>query len=146
MDPGRPAMKSGLRVRGVSCAEIERSCVRGSTEKAPSLLADMRTVCDKGALGLARLRSAVERGSLPHEGSGLGPPRDDAAPLGEAAPLAVAFFGVRWAPEVAQLVGGDTRRDAGADVAHLRVKRQKNDQYGVGPMAHRWTLGPWRAR
>ena len=55
------------------------------------LLADMCVACDRGAAGLARLRSAVEDGGLPRAGSGLGPLLDDAVSLRSAASVAIAL-------------------------------------------------------
>ena len=54
--------------------------------------------------------------------------------------MAVALFGVRRASEVTQLVGGDVHHDEEKGVAQLRVKRQKNDQFGAGQMAHLVTM------
>ena len=68
---------------------------KGSAERAPFLLVDMRGVCDGGALALSRLHSAVEGGSLPRTESGMGPHLYDATSLRGAASMAVAFFGVR---------------------------------------------------
>ena len=50
--------------------------------------------------------------------------------------MAVTFFSVRRASGVTQLVGGDVGFDNGKGVAQPRAKRQKNDQFWAGQMAH----------
>ena len=96
------------------------------------LLADMRVVCDGGAAGLGRWRRAVEGGGLPRAGSGLGPLLDDAVSLRSAASMAIAFFGVRHAPEAARQLGNGVRVNLAEGVADLEVKRQENGQFGAG--------------
>ena len=59
--------------------------------------------------------------------------------------MVVAFFGVRRASGVAQLVGADVRINEEQGVVHLEARRQKNDQYGAGQMARLVSMGTWVA-
>ena len=70
---------------------------------------------------------------------------DGATLLRAAAPVAVAFFGVRRASEGTQPVGGDVHLADEKGVAQARVKRQKHDQFWVGQMAHLVTMNSWVA-
>ena len=54
--------------------------------------------------------------------------------------MAVAFFGVRRASEVARLVGGDVHFDHGKWAVQLAVKRQRHDQFGAVQMASLITM------
>ena len=84
-------------------------------------MADMRVVCGGGAAGLGRWRRAVEDGSLPRAGSGLGPLLEDAVSLRFAASMAIAFFGVRRAPKAARQLGNDVRVNLAEGVVDLEV-------------------------
>ena len=115
---------------GFFCAGIKRSCVHFYLETALPLLADVRVVCDAGAAGLARLRSSVEAGSLPIAGSGLGCLLGAAVWLRSAAPMAIAFFGLRRFSDVDQLLGGDVRVDAQGGVVDLEVDARETSNWG----------------
>ena len=79
----------------------------------------------------------------PH-GSALGSLLEDAMVLRSAVSLSVAFFGARRASEVAALRVSDVRvREAFEDVK-ISVRCQKNDQFGVGQMAHMVALPSWK--
>ena len=115
--------------------------------ESPLQLAELRAACERGAAGLVRLRRAVKDGGLPSTGSGLGRLLDDAVSLRSAASMTVAFIGVRRASEVAQLLRGDMSVDLTAGVVDLEVKRQTNDQFGVGQMGQMDSWGaPCHAR
>ena len=117
---------------------IGRSFAHASLEKAPFLLADMRTVCDKGAWAPAHLRFAIVGGTLPRDVSVLEPLMDDAPSPRETASMAVAL-----ASEVTRLAHGDAHLDGEEGVFQIKVERRKNDQFGVGQMAHLVTTDTW---
>ena len=110
---------------GVFWAGIRRSRVPSSAAKTPLLLADMCVVRENDASGLVRLRRAVKDGSLPGMGSGLGCLPYDAVWLRSAASTAIASFGVRRVPEVAQPLGRNLRFDVKGGVVGLEVKRRE---------------------
>ena len=94
---------------------------------------------------MARLQSAVEDGSLPRDRSGLGPLLDGATSLRGAASTA-ASFSARRLSGMTHLVGGDVHLNDGEGVTPLKLKRQKNDQSGVGRMAHLVAMDAWARR
>ena len=85
-------------------------------------------VCDKGARAPARLRSAVERGSSPRDGFGLGPLLDDATSLLGAASASAAVFGLHRVSAAAQLLGGDVHLNDEDGVVKLKAKCQEDNQ------------------
>ena len=56
----------------------------------------------------------------------------------------LAIFGVRRASEIAGLRVSDVRVDEANGVVALKVRRQKNDQFGVRQMAHVVALPSWQ--
>ena len=81
----------------------------------------MRLLRGNGAASLSRLRHSVGDGLLPMRGVGLGAYLEDAMTLCTATSMAIAFFGIRRAPEVAKTPKDDVRVGAEAGVAGLKV-------------------------
>ena len=94
---------------GVFPNGLKRSCVRTSHKKSPLLLKEMGTVCDRCAASVPRLRQAVAADSLPARAVGMGGHLGDAIAVRSAAAMAVAFVGIRRAPEAAEPSMGDVR-------------------------------------
>ena len=109
---------------------IKRSRVHVSSGKPPFLSADVRAVCDEGARALARLRSAVEDGSLPRDGSGLEPRLDDATSLRGASSIAVAFFRVRRASGVGSSSGARFTLATKRALANSRLSARRTTNTG----------------
>ena len=70
------------------------------------------------------LRGASVWDMLPH-----------AMALRGAASVALAFFGVRRASEIAALRVGDVRLEADSGLLVMEIRRQENDQFGVGQLS-----------
>ena len=129
---------------GAFCSGIKRSCVHVSMEKAPLLLPDARAVCARGESSLARRREATRSADLPPTGSGLGSLLEDSRVQRPAVSRSAAFLGARRASEVAALrVSYACVSKALGDV-EIGVRCQKNDQSGVGQMAHMVALPLWK--
>ena len=129
---------------GVSWSGIKRSCVQASLGKCPPLLSDVRAVCTRNESSLARLRQAARAADLPSVGVGLGPLVEEAMVLRSAESLSVAFFGARRASEVAALrVSGFSVSEFANDVG-ISVRRQRDDQFGIGQLAHLVAPPSWK--
>ena len=68
---------------------------------------------------------------------------EHAMTLRRAAPISLAFFGVRRAPEIAVLRVADARVDRAGGSADVKARCQKNDQFGVGQVARVVALTSW---
>ena len=121
---------------GVFWSEIKRSCAHVSMQQVPLLFPDVRTVCSRGESSLERLREAVRSSNLPPAGSGRISLLEDAMVLRPAVSLSVGFFGARGATEVAALWVSVVCVDAAREDVRISLCCQKNDQLGVGQMAH----------
>ena len=66
----------------------------------------------------------------------MGVHREGAVAVRTAAPMAVTFFGIRRASEVAKFSISDVGVGAEAGVADLKVNRHNNDQSGLGQLPH----------
>ena len=62
-----------------------------------------------------------------------------------AASLAIAFFGIRRASEVAKLSVGDVQVGTEEGVVDLKVNRQKNDPFGLGQLPYLLAARSWPA-
>ena len=60
-----------------------------------------------------------------------------------AAPMTVVPSGIRRASGIARRASGDVKLDTEAGVVSRSVNRQKNDQYGLGPLPHQLEVRPW---
>ena len=128
---------------GASWAGIKRGGIHGSLEKSPLLLSDVRSLCVKAETSAARLRRAVGGSDLPPIGAGLGAWVDEALYLRCAVSVSLASFGVRRASEIASLTKADVAVGDPAGVGELKVRCRKNDQLGVGQVAHIVELPAW---
>ena len=61
-----------------------------------------------------------------------------------AASLAIAFFGIRRASEVAKLSVGDVQVGTEEGVVDLKVNRQKNDPFGLGQLPYLLAAKSWQ--
>ena len=57
--------------------------------------------------------------------------------------MALAFFGVRRASEIAALRVGDVRMETNGGLLVMDVRQQKNDQFGVGQLSRVVALPAW---
>ena len=105
---------------------------------SPLLLAGTRSGSVRGAACWARLRRAATNSDFPAAGCGLGRSSEDFVARLSAASMSIAFFGVRRASEVAAL-------ELAAGTVDIKVRRQKNDQFGVGQFALIVSLPLWSA-
>ena len=64
--------------------------------------------------------------------------------LRSAVSLSAAFFGVRRASEMAALRLSDLRANDASEDVRISVLCRKNDQFGVGQMAHVVALPSWK--
>ena len=69
---------------------------------------------------------------------------EHAVALRSAAATSIASFGVRQTSEVAALGLSEVCVDLSAGAADINVRRQKNDQFGAGQLAHIVSLPMWR--
>ena len=76
-------------------------------------------------------------------GIGLGTMLPHAMALRGAASVALAFFGVRRASEIAALRVKDVHLDLDNGLLVMDVRQQKNDQFGVGQVARVVALPAW---
>ena len=90
------------------------------------------------------LRKAVECSDLPSGSTGLGSFLEYAMVSRRAASARFVLFAVRRASEVAGLKASDISVVDSRGVVELKVRRQKNDQFGVGQTAHMVVVPPWR--
>ena len=90
-----------------------------------------------------RLRQAVRGADLAPGGAGLGQMVERAMSIRCSVSVGLAFFGVRLASEVAGLRVSDVRVDEANSAVELKVRRQKNDELGVGQMARVVALPSW---
>ena len=84
---------------------------------------------------MRRLRQAKDNGTLAPRGIGMGAHLEDAMAALSAAPMAMAAFGVRRAPEIARLSVDDARAD---DEAGAGEK-----QYRFRQLSHLLDVRPW---
>ena len=127
----------------VFCSGITRFCVHASMEKVPLLLSDVRALFSRGESSPARLHAAVRSADLPPTGSGLGSPhggRHGTAPGG--IPVG-GLFGVRCASGEAALRVPDVCVNEALEDVKITVRRHRNDQFGVGQLAHMVALPSW---
>ena len=54
-----------------------------------------------------------------------------------------AFFGIRPASEVAQLLSCDVVADSEEGMTHVKEAQKKNDQVGLGQFAYLFTASDW---
>ena len=128
---------------GVFWSGIKRSSVHSTAEKVPLMFSDVFEACQRGQKGLECLKQAVGGPDLPPGGVGLGPMLPHAMSLRGAVSVALAFFGVRRASEIAALREKDVRLDLNDGLLYLDVRCQKNDQFGVGQVAKVVALPSW---
>ena len=107
------------------------------------MLSDVFEACQKGQKSLECLKQAVGGPDLPPGGVGLGPMLPHAMSLRGAVSVALAFFGVRRASEIAALREKDVHLDVNNGLLVLDVRRQKNDQFGVGQVSSVVALPAW---
>ena len=81
---------------------------------------------------MGRLRLAVDAGSLPAREAGMGAHLEGAVAARSAPSMAVDFFGIRRASEVARLSVEDAGVDVEVRVLAFKVNRQRQDQYDLG--------------
>ena len=103
----------------------------------------MRELCRKGEASLDSLKQAVEGADLAPGGLGLGQRLQHAMTVRGAVSVAMAFFGVRIASEVAGFRASDVRVDSEGGMAVLEIRQQKNDQLGVGRVSRVTPLPSW---
>ena len=89
------------------------------------------------------LRAARESGPFPSRGAVLGAHLEDTAAERSGAFTAVACFGIRRASEVARLTASDVKVDPNAGALVLKVRRMKNDQYGLVKLSHFLEVRSW---
>ena len=115
-------------------AGIKRSGLYASSEQSPLLLADVRSVCIPGEAGLARLCQAVAGVELPAVSCGFGFFLEGTVAFRRVD--VDRLFGVRRASEVAASDLSEVCVDLSAGTVDITVRRWKNDQFGVGQLAH----------
>ena len=115
---------------GVFYSGIKRSCIHSTLEKAPLLFSDVYDLRRKGETSLGFLTQAVGGAGLASGGVGLGQMLHHAVPLRGAVSVALAFFGVRRASEVAGLRVRDVRVDNAGGRADIEVRQQKMTSWG----------------
>ena len=128
---------------GVFWAGIKRGRVHGRVEKSPALLIDVRALCTHSESCAARLSQAAGGLDLHPGGSCLGSTVEGAVALRCTVSVASAFFVVRRASEIAALTTSDVEVDVPAGVVRLKIRAQRNDQLGVGRLAHVVALPDW---
>ena len=111
--------------------DSKKACSHASREAAPQLISEMEVVSETAAVGPSAFPRGVHDGSLNDAKKSLVHLLDSAAALRAAASMAVGFFGVRGASEVARLGTKDVPANKNTGVADDRVARQKNGQLGA---------------
>ena len=135
---------AGRRVCVVFWDGIKRACIHVSFEKSPLLFGGVRALCARAETGSVRLRQAVGNSELPPSGPGLSALVDGALALRCAVSGPFAFIGVRRSSESAALRLSDVNVNDSAGVTESKICCQKNDQLGVGQMAHVVAAPAWR--
>ena len=114
-----------------------------SREKLPLFLGDMGLLSDPAASTATALRSAVMDGSFADSKDGLGEFAGHAVTVRTVALVAIAFYGVGRASELAQLLAGDLTVDHLAGAICVIVANQKGDQAGLGQLACSVAVPRW---
>ena len=122
---------------------VKRRCIHSSVEQAPLLFSDKRELCRRTEVGCSRLRQTAGEAVLAPGGIGLGSMLERAMIRRRAAPISLAFFGVGRASEIAGLRVADVKVDEAGGLAGVKVRCQKNDQFGVGQVARVVALPSW---
>ena len=128
---------------GVFWSGIKRSSVHSTTEKVPLMFSDVHSACLQGHKSVERLKQAAGGPDLAPGGVGLGQMLPHAMALRASVSVALAFFGVRRASEIAALRVKDVRLDLDDGLLAMHVRQQKNDQFGVGQVAKVVALPAW---
>ena len=89
------------------------------------------------------MRREVASNDLPALVCGVGCFLEDAFAARSAASVSIDFFGVRCAAEVAALDLSEVSVDLSTGAADTRVRREKNDEFGLGHFAQIASLALW---
>ena len=135
-------MTNGPRKWGLTARYEAFACACDVGEIATFVVRNARSAQLWG-ICLSLVRWAVARKNLPAVGCGLDSFLEDALALRAASSTSAAFFGVRRASEVAALNASEVRVDLATGIVDIKFRRQKDDQFGVGQLAHLVSLPLW---
>ena len=116
---------------------LKREAFHVVTQKLPLMLEDVRRLLTDAACAVPRLQLATSPGCC------FSDAKSDLILLRTAVSVAIAFFGVRRGAEVASLRLADVSISTGLQFARFSIRRQKNDQVGVGSVSCLPSMPGW---